>query len=156
MPVPQPFIPSSMKDEAFGIIPILKQGDDCQFLLVQHHAGHWGFPKGHADPGETAIAAACREFEEETGITAYTPLTQFSFSEQYTFIRNAQTIQKTVVYFPAWVQTTEVTCQAKEIQAFAWLPYEAALKRLTFTPAKQVLTEVQKSLQQLPPPETSR
>jgi predicted NUDIX family NTP pyrophosphohydrolase len=31
-------------------------------------AGAWTIPKGLAEPGEDLIAAACREFEEETGI----------------------------------------------------------------------------------------
>jgi predicted NUDIX family NTP pyrophosphohydrolase len=29
--------------------------------------GAWSIPKGHVEPGETRLAAACREFEEETG-----------------------------------------------------------------------------------------
>jgi len=29
--------------------------------------GAWSIPKGEIEPGEEALAAACREFEEETG-----------------------------------------------------------------------------------------
>jgi ADP-ribose pyrophosphatase YjhB (NUDIX family) len=32
--------------------------------------GLWGFPGGHVEPGETALAAAARELLEETGISA--------------------------------------------------------------------------------------
>ena len=43
-------------------------------LLVQRRnppdAGLWGFPGGHVEPGETALAAAARELHEETGLTA--------------------------------------------------------------------------------------
>ena len=31
-------------------------------------AGAWTIPKGLAEPGEDLLAAACREFEEETGL----------------------------------------------------------------------------------------
>jgi predicted NUDIX family NTP pyrophosphohydrolase len=31
-------------------------------------AGAWTIPKGIAEPGEDLLAAACREFEEETGV----------------------------------------------------------------------------------------
>jgi predicted NUDIX family NTP pyrophosphohydrolase len=36
-------------------------------------AGAWTIPKGLAEPGEDLLAAACREFEEETGIEPRPP-----------------------------------------------------------------------------------
>lgn len=36
-------------------------------------AGHWGIPKGQFEEGETALQAARREFEEETGLCAPDP-----------------------------------------------------------------------------------
>ncbi len=137
---------SIAKDEAFGIVPILNQNGSYQFLLIQHHAGHWGFPKGHADPGESAVQAACREFVEETGITDYTLIDGITLSEQYTFTRNHQKFEKTVLYYPAFVQSEAVTCQPEEIRNFTWLPYEQALQRLTFEGAQRVLTEVHQYL----------
>jgi 8-oxo-dGTP pyrophosphatase MutT (NUDIX family) len=131
------------KDEAFGIVPISLTDGIYKYLLIQHHAGHWGFPKGHADPGEAALQAACREFVEETGISQYTVTGEISFSEQYAFTRDGKRFDKTVVYYPAIVAMQAVSCQAEEIRDFAWLEYEAAIARLSFEGAKRVLTEVQ-------------
>lgn len=45
---------------------------DDHVLLVKRKnepdAGLWGFPGGHVDLGETALAAAARELREETGV----------------------------------------------------------------------------------------
>lgn len=133
-------------DAAFGIIPILPQPDGYQFLLIQHWGGHWGFPKGHAEDKETPIAAACREFEEETGISAYEVIESVSFTEQYRFFKDKHPIDKTVIYFPAWVKSTIVVRQQEEIQNYSWLSYEDALKQMSFKQGKQVLRQVQQYL----------
>jgi bis(5'-nucleosidyl)-tetraphosphatase len=137
---------TKLTDAAFGIVPILRKEDGDRVLLIQHHAGHWSFPKGHADPGETALETACREFVEETGIQDFQVLDDRSYSEEYIFTQKGQTITKTVIYFTAFVHSETVECQAEEIQAYAWLTFEAALAKLTFPSAKQVLTEVYQTL----------
>lgn len=146
---------NSRKDESFGIIPIARRLDGIFFLLIQHHAGHWGFPKGHAEPGESAEVAACREFEEETGIRVYTLLDisalNMSFVEQYSFIKANQSFEKIVTYFPAIVHSETVTYQEKEIKDYAWLNYNDALQTLTFAPSRQILGQVREYLQAVHP-----
>ncbi len=136
------------KDEAFGIVPIYSHHNSYQFLLIQHLAGHWGFPKGHADPGEGAVQAACREFVEETGISAYTLHADVAFSEQYDYTRDGKPFHKTVVYYPAIVAAKTVACQPEEIRDYAWLDYDAAIARLSFEGAKRVLMEVKRYLEE--------
>jgi bis(5'-nucleosidyl)-tetraphosphatase len=146
-----------MKDEAFGIVPIFIQetgeSSEMQFLLIRHWAGHWGFPKGHAEPGETAIATACRELEEETGIQSCKVLDDPVFVEQYSFTKkDNQCVEKTVTYFLGTVQSKAVTCQEKEIQDYTWVNFETALKTITFDQAKRILQRVHDYLQQHPIP----
>lgn len=40
-----------------------------EVAVVKNGDSFWGFPKGHLDPGEDALAAARREIAEETGLT---------------------------------------------------------------------------------------
>lgn len=131
-----------MKEASFGIVPMLQQDGKILFLLVQHRAGHWGFPKGHAEPGETPIQSACRELEEETGIAAYQLLDAPAFTESYKVLKKLRIIEKTVTYFLATVQSAEVNVQEKEIQAFAWLPFQEALSRVTFAQSQQLLKQI--------------
>lgn len=55
-----------------GAIAVVHHAD--RFLLVKRakapNAGTWGFPGGHVELGETALAAAERELLEETGVVA--------------------------------------------------------------------------------------
>lgn len=131
------------QDQSFGIIPIRIQGEETLFLLIQHHAGHWGFPKGHAEPGETALTAACRELEEETGITRYQPIATPCWHERYYTQKKGTLLDKQVTYFLAIVQDSQVTIQAKEIQAYHWDKFEDALNRLTYPSSRDVLIQVQ-------------
>ncbi|HBL00046.1 MAG TPA: NUDIX hydrolase [Microcoleaceae bacterium UBA10368] len=131
-----------MKDECFGIVPIFTNETDSLFLLIQHQAGHWGFPKGHANPGESAIETAKRELEEETGIRDCEVLEEPSFVEHYSFVKEGEPIEKTVTYFLAFVNSMEVQLQAEEIQNSAWICFEEAVKLITFDANRQVLREV--------------
>lgn len=132
-----------LTDRSFGLIPIYHDQGVDQFLLIQHQAGHWGFPKGHAEADESAIHAAQREFEEETGIQDYQIIDAVrQFTESYQFRKNQRLIQKTVIYFLAQVQSPQVVMQVKEIRDYAWLSFDLAYERLTFQQAKQLLIQV--------------
>ena len=145
-----------MKDEAFGIVPFFLSEADTLFLLIQHQAGHWAFPKGHAEPGESALLTAKRELEEETGIRNYEVLEHPSFVEHYSFVqegnsssvkhysfaKEGEAIEKTVTYFVAFVKSREVVLQVEEVQNSAWVSFEEAVKLITFDGNRQILREV--------------
>ncbi|MEG4507216.1 NUDIX domain-containing protein [Microcoleus sp. F6_B4] len=131
-----------MKDECFGIVPIFGKEADALFLLIQHQAGHWAFPKGHADPGESPAETARREFEEETGISDFEMLDEPSFTEHYSFVKDGEPIEKTVTYFLGFVKSMAVVLQEEEVQNSAWLSFEEAVKRITFDANRQMFGEV--------------
>ncbi|MEG3921936.1 NUDIX domain-containing protein [Microcoleus sp. T3_A4] len=131
-----------MKDECFGIVPILGKEADALFLLIQHQAGHWAFPKGHANPGESPAETAKREFLEETGISDFEMLDEPSFTEHYSFVKDGEPIEKTVTYFLGFVKSMEVVLQEEEVQNSAWLSFEEAVKRITFDANRLMFGEV--------------
>jgi bis(5'-nucleosidyl)-tetraphosphatase len=47
--------------------------------LVLRAYRDWDFPKGRVEPGEAPLAAACREVQEETGLTEL----QFPWGEEF-------------------------------------------------------------------------
>lgn len=53
-------------------IAVVVRGDRLLLVRRSHRpdAGRWGFPGGRIEPGETVIAAALRELDEETGVAA--------------------------------------------------------------------------------------
>lgn len=144
-----------LQDQAFGIIPILQgTAPNFLYLLIQHKKGHWGFPKGHADPGETAEQTAQREFQEETGLVAYRLLPRLQFTEQYRFLKRKKGIwvHKTVVYFVGEVARERsgnpptVTIQPEEVTDFRWCTASQALMLLTYEVGQKTLRDCDRAL----------
>lgn len=142
--------PAVLHDEAFGIVPIfpVDKADVSSylFLLVQHHEGHWGFPKGHAELDESPLVTACRELTEETGISQYQLIPDISFEESYEFIKKGEKTQKNVTYFLAFVDAMTVQTQAEEIKNFAWNPFAETKELITYPANRRVLEQVRQYL----------
>jgi len=122
-----------MNEESYGIIPC-REGE---FFLVQHQAGHWGFPKGHAESGESPEETARRELFEETNLKVVRLLTPTPLVEQYTFLRYGKRIEKQVTYFLAQVEG-EVALQGDEIAQGRWVSFEEAAELITFPEGKEL------------------
>ena len=122
------------RDEcSYGIIP-LRYNDiskEWDVLLVRHRGGHWSFPKGHANVGESYKETAIRELYEETGLTVESFLFENPLSESYSFFFQKTRIFKTVLYYIASV-SGEVVIQVEEISDSCWLPLDRAGERMTF------------------------
>jgi len=136
-----------MKDQGFGIVPIGVFSPDPLFLLIQHQAGHWAFPKGHSEQGESPEQTARREFEEETGIMEYALLPVPTFTESYSFEKDGERVDKTVTYYLAKVSTNTVRIQEAEIKDYAWLNFTEAMQKITFDANRQILKAVGEFLQ---------
>lgn len=111
------------------------------YLLIRHLAGHWAFPKGHAEPGESPRVSAERELLEETGIICSDIREDMPLTETYNTVKGGRDVFKTVTYFLGWTQMQAVTPQAEEVSAYAWLSLDAALERITHEETRRILRE---------------
>ena len=102
--------------------------------------GHWDFPKGHVDKGETEIGTATRELEEETGIKNIILLDNFRKTINYKIQKRDRKISKEVVFFIATTVETEINLSHEHVD-YGWFDFTSALKQLTYDNARSVLSE---------------
>lgn len=133
-------------EESFGIVPLVKKQGHWSVFLIQHRkAGYWGFPKGHAEPGELPQEAARRELKEETNLDIVRFLRQEPLLEKYRFFKAGKPIDKQVSYFIAEV-TGKVKLQAHEISDGLWVSLSDATQKITHKEGKEILSSVIKIL----------
>ncbi len=130
------------QEESFGVIPLSKKSGEWKVFLIQHKKGrYWGFPKGHAESGETAQQTAFRELKEETNLDVVRCLQEEPFVEQYQFSKKGLRVEKRVTYFVAEVGGL-VRLQEEEIQGGIWVPFPEALTKVTHTEGRAILQQV--------------
>ena len=108
---------------------------DRQYLLARHNGGHWSFPKGHVEAGETEEETARREIREETGLEAELDAT---FRQVVTYYPKAGTI-KDVVFFLARPTGGIQHAQEEEIADLGWFSFQDARPLVTFASDEEVL-----------------
>jgi 8-oxo-dGTP pyrophosphatase MutT (NUDIX family) len=130
------------QERSAGVVIFHRDGDESprQYLLLDY-SKHWDFPKGHVEAGEDVTDTALRELEEETGITDARLVSGFSHEIEYFFRdRRKRLVHKTVCFLLAETRSTDIRLSDEHV-GFEFLPYEAALKRLTYANAKSILRE---------------
>ena len=58
------------REKSCGALGVRKNGETYDLVLLRHRfGGHWSFPKGHVEEGESERQTALREVHEETGLS---------------------------------------------------------------------------------------
>lgn len=130
-------------EKSCGAIVYRLDGSTPYYLLIRHaNGGHWSFPKGHVEVGESEAQTALREIQEETSLTVDLD-TRYRFETQYS---PRPGVLKDVVYFLAQTDQIQRTLQAEEVTDSLWLPYEEALAQISYPSDQDLLKKAQAHL----------
>lgn len=130
------------QDFAYGVVLISYKDSIPFFLVVKHAEGHWGFPKGHKNTGESDSETALRELQEETGLVDVELLNIPPIVDEYSFEKDGETITKQVSFFVGVTDSPDLKPDMHEVLETKWLCYDDAYKILTFGTSKRVLASV--------------
>ena len=111
------------------------------YLIIKSLNGDVGFPKGHMEPGESELETAIRELKEETGVDVKV-IQGFRRQIEYKLRRIPDAIKQSV-YFLGECTSNKIVCQEAEVAEASFVPYEDALKILTFEETKRILSDAE-------------
>lgn len=148
------------KEKSAGAI-IFREQEGKRYYLLLHYpginrkGGHWEFVKGHIEDNEPEEETIKREAEEETGIRDLKIIPGFKKYIKYFFRasyglkgkarKKAPWVFKLVIFCLAETKTREIKL-SPEHDSFLWLPYEQALKKITYKNSKELLKKAHKFL----------
>ncbi len=129
-----------MYDEisAGAVLYILGENFEINYLILNYNYGHWDFPKGNIESGETEIETIKREVMEETGIVDIKLIEGFRQQISYKYRKKLKLVNKTVIYYLAETKSINVVLSFEHVN-FAWLNFNDALNKLSFDNSKKVL-----------------
>lgn len=131
------------EEKSCGALVYRTKQEGVEILLLKHRfGGHWSFPKGHVEHGETECETALREVKEETGLDIEL-LDGFRQSVEY---YPKPSIKKEVVYFLGYAENDTIKRQEEEISEICWVKLDDAHKSVTFRNDKNLINCAKKFL----------
>ncbi|MBQ6384204.1 MAG: NUDIX domain-containing protein [Clostridia bacterium] len=124
------------KEKSCGAVVWKKENGKILFLIEHMALGHISLPKGHVEGNETEEETALREIREETNLEVRLDT---GFRHVVTYSPRSG-ILKDVVFFIAEAVSDRLINQECEVSALEWLPFEQALKILTYTTDRDILS----------------
>lgn len=114
-----------------------------EVLLTQNSSNkYWGFPKGWPNEGESMKDAALREVKEEAGVEAEIGEKVGDIRYIFTSKETGEKIFKAVSLYLMKYLSGDPKDHDWEVLEAGWYEPEEALKRLSFSQDKQLLSKV--------------
>src|ERR1700759_2316387 len=140
-PARLPARPSRAQAREFSAGGVVVRGDEVGVIVPTRRAADGSrvvaLPKGHVDPGETAVQAAQREVREETGIVAE-PVRELG-ETRYWYRRGGRTIGKEVQFFLFRHTGGEISEHGDEVEEVRWIPIEHAGRELSHAAEREIV-----------------
>ena len=136
-------MPEKFRRAVFAVT-YAKTDKGIMYLLLKRkfHWRGWEFIKGGIDRGESKNSAVKREVFEETG-NRPVKVTRFGFFGRYRYKRtlpDRKGLQgQSYSLYGAEIKFGNVKIDVKEHSGYEWLPFNEAVKRLTFKNQKKCL-----------------
>ena len=130
-------------EKSCGALVFRRMDGRLDFLILKHRlGGHWSFPKGHVESGETESQTALREVLEETGLSvSLMP----GFRKQVSYSPR-EGIHKDVVYFLGYARDSRTTMQEEEISEIRWVSAARCHEYLTYLNDRRLLADARNFL----------
>ena len=137
-------------EKSVGAVIFRRDGSgNRSFLLLHYPSGHWDFPKGHVEKGESEKDTLRRETMEETGIKDLEIIPGFRKQIIYFYRAKGRErekrlhsgrgifILKKVVFYLAETEEQDIELSFEHVD-HVWLPEGMAEKRITFPDPKKI------------------
>lgn len=138
-----------MREKSAGAVIFRRSGRKNKYLLLRYESGHWDFPRGHIERGETEQIAAAREIEEETGIKKINFVPDFRVSASWFYRKKIGKkmlmSNKTAALFLAETEARRVKISDEHI-GYKWLAFDKAIEELTFLKSQKILEKADEFL----------
>ena len=128
-----------------AVLHVMDENFEVNYLILNYSYGHWDFPKGNIESGETEIETIKREVMEETGIEDIKLIEGFRQQISYKYRKKSKLVNKSVIYYLAETKSNKVVLSFEHVN-FAWLNFNNALDKLSFDNSKRVLKNAKEFL----------
>ena len=152
-------------ERSIGAVVFRHEGKKIFYLLIRHppsdgYCGHWDFPKGHIEKGETEQETLRREVKEETGITQFKIIPDFSAWYGYFYRAKDRekeerkssgrgiNILKTVRVYLTETEEKKIKLSSEHVD-YSWVEYKEAFSRVTYRNPKNVLKKANRFLSKM-------